>query len=96
MVIKKSKLSFEEKKWSIFFLLPAFIFISFSYIYPMLYSLVLSFNSYTMLIPNSNPVFVGLKNYLDAFKSMDFLNSIKISFIFSFFSVIFEFIMGLF
>lgn len=96
MVIKKSKLSFEEKKWSIFFLLPAFIIISFSYIYPMLYSLILSFNSYTMLIPNSNPVFVGLKNYLDAFKSMDFLNSIKISFIFSFFSVIFEFILGLF
>lgn len=96
MVLKiKNNLFLKNKKWTIIFLLPAILFIFFTYIYPMIYSFILSFHSYSMLIPKSTPVFIGLKNYINVIKSIDFFNSLKITFIFSFFAIFFEFILGL-
>jgi multiple sugar transport system permease protein len=86
----------EYRKWSIIFLVPAVLFLLFAYVYPMIYSLVMSFFSYSMLIPGAQPVFVGLNNYINIFSNQAFLNSLKITFIFSIAAIFFQFIIGLF
>lgn len=86
----------EYRKWAIFFLIPTAIFLFFAYVYPMLYSLGMSFFSYSMIIPGSKPVFTGLSNYIKILNDASFLNSIKITFIFSLVAIFFEFIIGLF
>lgn len=85
-----------DRKWSIIFLLPFGIFLIFAYVYPMVYSFVMSFFSYSMLIPEAKPTFTGISNYLSIFNNPAFLNSIRITFIFSIVAIFFEFIIGLF
>ena len=84
------------RKWSIIFLLPSCLFLIFAYIYPMAYSFIMSFFSYSMLIPGAKPIFTGIDNYLKIFSDSSFLNSIKITFIFSAVAIFIEFIIGLF
>jgi multiple sugar transport system permease protein len=86
----------EYKKWSIAFLIPSGLFLLFAYVYPMLYSLVMSFFSYSMLIPGSRPVFTGISNYVNVLSNPAFLNSMRITFIFSAAAIFFEFFIGLF
>ncbi len=47
------------------FLSPALVFLLFAYVYPILYSFYMSFFQYNRLIPNSVPVFNGIKNFID-------------------------------
>ncbi len=84
------------RKWSIIFLLPSGLFLIFAYVYPMVYSFIMSFFSYSMLIPGAKPVFTGISNYLSIFNNLAFLNSLRITFIFSIVAIFFEFIIGLF
>ena len=85
----------EYRKWSVIFLIPSGLFLIFAYIYPMLYSLYMSFFSYSMLIPGTKPVFNGLSNYISIFTNPSFINSLKITFIFSLVAIFFEFIIGI-
>lgn len=84
------------RKWSIIFLLPSGLFLIFAYVYPMVYSFIISFFSYCMLIPGAKPVFIGINNYLSIFNNSAFLNSLKITFIFAIIAIFFQFIIGLF
>lgn len=84
------------RKWSIIFLLPSCLFLIFAYVYPMVYSFIMSFFSYSMLIPGAKPVFTGINNYLSIFNNLAFLNSLRITFIFSIVAIFFQFIIGLF
>lgn len=84
------------RKWSIIFLVPACLFLIFAYIYPMIYSFIISFFSYSMLIPGSEPIFTGIDNYIKIFHNPAFLNSLRITFIFSIIAIFIEFIIGLF
>jgi len=86
----------ENRRWSIIFLLPSVLFLIVAYVYPMLYSFFMSFFSYSMLIPGAEPVFTGISNYLSIFNNLAFLNSIRITFIFSVSAMFFQFIIGLF
>ncbi len=61
---------------------------------PLLYTLKISFFDYQLSNPGSEHIFVGLKNYTALFKDPELINSMSKTFIFMFFSVFFEVIIG--
>jgi len=75
-------------------LVPATVLILFVIGFPMLYSLVLSFTSFTLLAPQMN--FVGLQNYITLFQDPIFWRSFGRTVLFMFLAVNIEFILGLF
>jgi multiple sugar transport system permease protein len=85
----------KERFVSWLFIAPALIFLLLTSVYPLLYSLRLSFYSWNMTVPNSKPVWVGLRNYTRLFEDADFLSSIRITLIFVVTSVTIEFVLGM-
>ncbi len=75
-------------------LTPAIVLILFVVGFPMLYSLVLSFTSFTLLAPRMN--FIGLENYITLFQDPIFWRSFGRTVLFMFLAVNIEFILGLF
>ncbi|MCE7987874.1 MAG: sugar ABC transporter permease [Caldilinea sp. CFX5] len=84
-----------ERRLSLLFLAPAVLFLLFTSVYPLLYSLRLSFYSWNMSVPNSQPVFIGLDNYTRLFSDPNFLSSVRITLIFVAASVTLEFLLGM-
>lgn len=84
-----------ERRLSLLFLAPAVMFLLFTSVYPLLYSLRLSFYSWNMSVPNSQPVFIGLDNYTRLFSDPNFLSSVRITLIFVAASVTLEFLLGM-
>ncbi len=87
------------KKSNTFFywvLFPIVAFIGVVIIFPMVYSLYISTFDINLLKPYIKPVFVGLGNYWSLLKDARFLNSIKISSIFTLATVSSELVLGLF
>lgn len=84
-----------ERLMSILFLMPAVIFLLITSVYPLLYSLRLSFYSWNMSVPTSRPVFIGLQNYTRLFQDPAFLSSVRITFIFVVSAVTIEFVLGM-
>ena len=64
-------------------------------VYPLIYSLWLSFHSWNMTIPNSKPVWIGTRNYERLWDDPDFWNSVKVTLIFVIVAVTVEFIFGM-
>jgi len=73
--------------------IPSVVIVSGFLIFPFFYSLVLSFFSKDLARPDTN-AFIGLINYINLFKDAYFLNSLKVTAIFSFVSVFFELVIG--
>ncbi len=84
-----------DKIGSILFLAPAIVFLLLTSVYPLLYSLWLSFHSWNMTIPNSQPVWVGTRNYERLWDNPDFWNSVQVTLIFVTVAVFFQFLLGL-
>lgn len=84
-----------EKWLSVVFLAPALIFLLFTNVYPLLYSLRLSFYSWNMMVPLSVPKFVGLDNYTDMASDPVFLIAVKQTLIFVIAAVSIEFLIGM-
>jgi multiple sugar transport system permease protein len=80
---------------SLLFLAPAVLFLIFTSVYPLLYSLRLSFFSWNMSVPNSQPIWIGLGNYTRLFSDANFLSSVRITLIFVVASVTIEFVLGM-
>lgn len=74
---------------------PAFLAIAIILIYPLGYSLWLSFHQWTMRTYKQGIPWVGLQNYLNLFTNPDFLNSLRITFTFVIFAVGIEFVLGM-
>lgn len=74
------------------FLLPSIILIAVVNMYPMFSGLIYSFKDGTMAQSGD---FVGLSNFVELFKMEDFWNALSFSSIFSIFSVIGSYLMGL-
>lgn len=74
---------------------PAFLAIAIILVYPLGYSLWLSFHQWTMRTYKQGIPWVGLQNYLDLFTNPDFLNSLRITFTFVIFAVGIEFVLGM-
>lgn len=84
-----------DKIGSILFLAPAIVFLLLTSVYPLLYSLWLSFHSWNMTIPNSQPVWIGTRNYERLWDNPDFWNSVQVTLIFVTVAVFFQFLLGL-
>lgn len=88
--------SHSRERWlSALFLAPAITFLVLTSVYPLLYSLRLSFYSWNMTVPNSQPVFIGLRNYARLLEDDNFLSSVRITLIFVVTSVSIEFLLGM-
>jgi len=85
----------KEKFYSLLFLAPALIFLILTNIYPLLYSLRLSFFNWNMTIPLSKPRYVGLENYLALPNDPILVTSLERTLVFVISAVAIEFILGL-
>lgn len=85
----------QKKGWKVYiYFLPVAVLIFFIFIYPLGYSVVLSFFNKNLLKPNQTR-FVGLKNFAKLFSDPLFWPSFWHGLYFTFFSVIFEYLVGL-
>ncbi|WP_163538162.1 sugar ABC transporter permease [Gracilibacillus sp. YIM 98692] len=84
----------KHKNPGILFVLPALIAIAFVLLYPLLYTFYLSF--YKSDLYSDSLEFVGFTQYIELFQNELFINSIKATFIWTFGSVCFQFLIGLF
>ena len=85
-----------REKWlSVAFLAPALIFLILTNVYPLLYSLRLSFYSWNMMVPLSTPKFVGLENYTDLPADPVFMISVQRTLVFVASAVAIEFVLGM-
>src|SRR5688572_7164722 len=79
-----------ERLVSLLFLAPAILFLLLTSVYPLLYSLWLSFHSWNMTIPNSRPVWFGGENYRQLLVNPAFLNSLRVTLIFVISAIVVE------
>lgn len=84
-----------ERWMSVLFLAPAVTFLLLTSVYPLLYSLRLSFFAWNMSVPGAEPRYIGLENYTRLFGDPAFLSSVRITVIFVVVSVAVEFVLGM-
>lgn len=86
--ITKTKLTYNTriKVWGIIFILPAVSILICFNIYPMIRAFILSLTSYEMGLKSYH--FVGFANYIKILTSKVFLNSLQVSFIYVFGTVV--------
>ncbi len=85
----------KERLVSWLFLAPSVAFLALTSVYPLLYSLWLSFHSWNMTIPNSRAVWVGAGNYQQLLENPAFINSLRVTLIFVVSAVTLEMILGM-
>ena len=85
--------SFAERNLRILFPLPAIIFVALLMIFPVLYTLFLSFTNWT-LTSGAPFSFVGLKSYARVLTEPRFLHALTRTFTFTFFAVVIEGFLG--
>ena len=76
------------------YFLPVFVLIVLIFIFPLCYSVVLSFFEWNLTKPKQRG-FVGFQNFIELFNDPLFLPSLWHGVIFTVFSVIFEYLVGL-
>jgi multiple sugar transport system permease protein len=85
--------SFTERNLRILFPLPAIVFIGLLMVFPILYTLYLSFTNWN-LTSGMEPSFVGLNSYLRVFSEPRFLHALGRTFTFTGFAVAIEVVLG--
>ncbi len=75
-------------------LIPALAVLLFVILYPLAYSLVISFYRYSLLKPFLGKTFVGLAHYKEKLTDPSFLYSLNVTGRFTLFSVAIEFVLG--
>lgn len=84
---------FTERNLRILFPLPAILFVGVLMIFPVLYTLCLSFTNWN-LTSGTPLAFAGLNSYARVFTEPRFLHAILRTFVFTFFAVAFEGVIG--
>ena len=85
--------TFAERNLRILFPLPAIVFIGLLMVFPILYTLYLSFTNWN-LTSGMEPSFVGLNSYLLVFSEPRFLHALGRTFTFTVFAVAIEVVLG--
>ena len=85
--------SFTERNLRILFPLPAIVFIGLLMVFPILYTLYLSFTNWN-LTSGMEPSFVGINSYLRVFSEPRFLHALGRTFTFTVFAVAIEVVLG--
>ncbi|MCS6907871.1 MAG: sugar ABC transporter permease [Anaerolineales bacterium] len=78
-----------------FYIAPSFLVMTIILVYPLAYSLWLSFHRWTLRTFKQGIPFIGLENYQQLFSSPEFWNSLRITFTFVFLAVAIEFVLGM-
>lgn len=81
-------------RWGLLFVSPAFLLSTVFMVYPLVYSLYISFTRYNFAF-DASPTFVGVENYVKAFNDKAFLDSIQVTAIFSALYFVFVMLSGL-
>lgn len=87
------KLGFTERNLRILFPLPAILFIGMMMVFPILYTLYLSFTNWN-LTSGAEPSFVGFDSYLRVFSEPRFLHAVGRTFTFTLSAVAIEVVLG--
>jgi multiple sugar transport system permease protein len=82
-VLNRRKFYFKDRYWIYVFIGPAIIALLLLTIFPLVYSLRNTFYGWDLIKPNSQNIFVGIKNYRDIFTSQAFLRSLWTTVIYS-------------
>jgi multiple sugar transport system permease protein len=78
------------------FILPSVLFLGAILGFPILYSIVISFQKYNLAtLVSGKAQFIGLQNYIAVLKNPQLQNALIHSLIFTFFSILFQFTIGL-
>ena len=92
---RRNWLVFKRRLEPVLFIAPAFVVIGVILVYPLAYSLWLSFHEWTLRGFRKGVPFVGLQNYQDLFSNPDFVNSLQVTAIFSILAMAVEFTLGM-
>lgn len=78
------------------YIFPSALFLSMIMGFPIIFSVVMSFQKYTMeTLISKNPQWIWFENYIEVLKNPTFLAALSHSLTFTFFSILFQFIIGL-
>ena len=72
-------------RWGLYFMLPSIALLFLFQLFPIVYSLFISFHEYDILSP---PKFIGLKNFLSLKNDPLFLKSVGITFTYVFYTIV--------
>jgi multiple sugar transport system permease protein len=87
---------FRNKLTPYLYIFPAGLFLLLIMGFPILFSVVMSFQKYTMqTLISKNPQWIWFDNYLAVFRNDVFVSALTHSLIFTFFSILFQFVIGL-
>ena len=87
--------AFKRRSEPVWFIAPAFVAIGLILVYPLGYSLWLSFHEWTLRGFRQGVPWVGLQNYINLFRNPEFLNSLRITFTFMILAVGIELVLGM-
>jgi len=87
--------TFKKSREWLFPILPVMIFLLTIVVFPLIYSFNLSLHLFNFIKPEWGHPFVGLENYAYLLGDLRFLNSVRVSLIFTFSSIGLEFLIGL-
>lgn len=83
-----------KRRWGILFVTPAFLLATVFMLYPLISSFYISFTEYNFAFDPS-PRFIGLENYINAFRDAGFLSSMQVTGVYSVFFFIAVMVAGL-
>ena len=83
-----------QQKLAIILILPTIIAVFFVLIYPLIYSFVVSFGNLELQELNKLS-FVGFNNYINIIRDREFIDSLKVTMIFVFFTISIKLILGI-
>lgn len=86
----------QDKKFVVFSISPVMIIMFTLLAGPLFYSIYLSLHSFNLTMPSSMGIFIGLENFKTVIANPLFFKSLRITLVYSFFTVILELIIGLF
>lgn len=95
MSVKKIGLKADEARLGYWMVLPSVIIIAVFALYPIIDAIWLSLHEYKLNMPALGKNFVGLQNYITAFKEVRFFRSLWNTTYFILLSVFFELVLGL-
>lgn len=91
MIGRGNSLNQIKARFGVLIVMPTIIILVTVLVYPLLYSINLSFYHFEFL---SKKGFIGLGNYINTFQNVRFINSLRITFIYVFMTVSLEFLFG--
>ena len=92
---KYRRLGNRDLNWYLFFVLPGVIYCFFLFAYPIFYNIDMSVHEVTArTLLSDSQEFIGLENYREVFSNPKFPLMVKNTFVFTFFSIVFQFLIG--